>query len=147
MPSVLFQSAIRRSALDAIRGGRGPTPSIRRINGAAAGDRQFFMAQAHRLQYFTTNQPQHLVRAGELYHAYIDQQKTGGRIADAVTALADIEPLLRQLGPNAMKAIAPVAKATRLVVIADVRRRARDDRGQRVARSRSSKKSRSGRTR
>jgi len=82
----------------------------------------FSLAQAHRLQYFVDNQPQHLDRAVQLYHAYIDKQKTGGRVADAVANLAQIEPLLRELqASGAMKGGAPVvAKRTRLMVTSDV---------------------------
>jgi hypothetical protein len=83
----------------------------------------FTAAQAERLQYFIDNQPDRLVRAVTLYHQYIDVQKTGGRVADAVSNLAQIEPLLRELTATGAttKDAAPVAlKATRLVVIADI---------------------------
>ena len=81
----------------------------------------FSLAQAHRLQYFIDNQPAHLKRAVELYHLYIDQQKDGGRIADAATNLGTIEPLLRQLEASgvAMGAMART-RTTRLVVSTDV---------------------------
>ena len=82
----------------------------------------FSLAQAHRLQYFVDNQPQHLERAVHLYHAYVDAQKTGGRVSDAVANLAQIEPLLHELqAAGAMKnAPAPAAKKTRLMVTSDV---------------------------
>jgi PEGA domain len=80
----------------------------------------FSTAQAQRLQYFVDNKPQHLERAAELYHAYIDQQKTGGRVGDAVANLAQIEPLLHELVHAGGKPEPPAAKTTRLVVIADV---------------------------
>ena len=82
----------------------------------------FSLAQAHRLQYFIDNQPQHLERAVELYHAYIETQKTGGRVADAVANLAQVEPLLRELarsGATKTQALPP-DKATRIVVTADI---------------------------
>jgi hypothetical protein len=82
----------------------------------------FSTAQAHRLQYFIDHQPQHLQRAVELYHLYIDAQKTGGRIADATTNLAQIEPLYAQLrAAGALAGAGPAMKAaTALMVTADV---------------------------
>jgi hypothetical protein len=82
----------------------------------------FSTAQAHRLQYFIDHQPQHLQRAVELYHVYIDGQKTGGRIADATTNLAQIEPLYAQLrAAGALANAGPAMKAaTAVMVTADV---------------------------
>ncbi len=81
----------------------------------------FSLAQAQRLQYFIDNQPARLQRAVELYHAYIEQQKAGGRIADAAANLGTIEPLLRQLQASGV-AIGGGAQArvTQLVVSSDV---------------------------
>jgi hypothetical protein len=83
----------------------------------------FSTAQAHRLQYFVDNQPAHLARAVALYHVYIDQQKEGGRIADAVANLGTIEPLLHQLQASgvAMGSAASAPK-TRLIVSTDAPR-------------------------
>ncbi len=81
----------------------------------------FSTAQAQRLQFFVDNKLQHLERAAELYHQYIEAQKTGGRIADAVANLAQIEPMLHDLARgNPAKPEPPTVKATRLVVIADI---------------------------
>jgi hypothetical protein len=84
----------------------------------------FSTAQAHRLQYFIDHQPQHLKRAVELYQLYIQAQGSGGRVADATSSLAQIEPLYLQLqaaGALAGTTAAPTGKrATAVMVIADV---------------------------
>lgn len=81
----------------------------------------FSLAQAHRLQYYVDNQPAHLARAVKLYHAYIDEQKSGGRVADAVTNLSVIEPLVKQLeAAGAMRGGDMTTKTTRLVVMANI---------------------------
>jgi hypothetical protein len=80
----------------------------------------FSAAQAYRLQYFLTKQPRHLERAVALYHQYVDQQRTGGRIADAASNLAQLEPLLRELQASGASAAAAPVRTTRLMVMADV---------------------------
>lgn len=79
----------------------------------------FSMAQAHRRQYTRSNDKKHLVRAVALYKQYIDKVKSGGRVADAVKALGDIEPLMVSLStdgvdPEAISAAEPAK--TRIVV-------------------------------
>lgn len=82
----------------------------------------FSLAQAHRLQYFVDSEPGHLERAAALYHAYVAAQKTGGRVADAVANLAQVEPLLHDLARAgaAKPAALPAPTTTRIVVTADV---------------------------
>ncbi len=78
----------------------------------------FSMAQAHRRQFTRSSDPAHLARAVELYKQYIDRVKAGGRVTDAVKAVGELEPQLKQLEGSA-----PVAPAqpsavlkTRIVV-------------------------------
>jgi hypothetical protein len=107
-----FNAAQYQSAADAFEQAYGklPLPAI-----------AFSLAQAHRLQYFIDNQPAHLARAVKLYHLYIDEQKSGGRVPDAVANLAQIEPLVHQLeAAGAMRGGDTTTRTTRLVVMADV---------------------------
>jgi hypothetical protein len=82
---------------------------------------EFSTAQANRLQYFIDKQPMRLKRAVELYRKYIDDQKTGGRVSDAASNLAQLEPLLRQIEASGANMSAPMPpRQTRLMVMADV---------------------------
>ena len=81
----------------------------------------FSEAQAYRLQYFISKQPAQLRRAVELYHRYIDAQKHGGRVSDAASNLAQLEPLLQQMQAAGANTTAPAqVRTTRLMVMADV---------------------------
>jgi len=53
----------------------------------------FSLAQAERRQYFTAHEREHLDRAISLFRRYVDQVPSGGRRADALDALAQLEPL------------------------------------------------------
>ena len=71
----------------------------------------FSIAQAHRRQYTKTRDKHHLVQAVALYKEYIDKVKSGGRVADAVKALGDIEPLAAALGATNKKFSKPIKTA------------------------------------
>ena len=77
----------------------------------------FSLAQAERRQYFVDRQLEHLVRSVALFRRYLEQVSSGGRRADALDALAQLEPLV------ASQQVAPQATArppsTRLLVIAE----------------------------
>ncbi|HWA72580.1 MAG TPA: PEGA domain-containing protein [Polyangiaceae bacterium] len=86
----------------------------------------FSLAQAERKQYFVEHQREHLERAILLFRRYVEQVPSGGRRADALEALSQLEPLsLAQAAAN--KAAAPTpsatpveaARSTRLVVTSD----------------------------
>jgi len=53
----------------------------------------FSLAQAERRQYFVSHELPHLLRAIELFRAYLGAVGSGGRRADATDALAQLEPL------------------------------------------------------
>ncbi len=57
----------------------------------------FSLAQAYRLQFFADEDYRHLDRAIALYRVYLDAVARGGRRADAVSALADLEPIATRL--------------------------------------------------
>lgn len=79
----------------------------------------FSLAQAERRQYFVDQRPEHLARAVALFRRYLEQTPSGGRRADALEALAQLEPLA-QRAPAAAATIAPrPAPSTRLLVIAE----------------------------
>jgi hypothetical protein len=84
----------------------------------------FSLAQAERRQFFASREPSHLTRAIELYRLYLTQVPSGGRRADAVDALAQLEPLAVAV-PHAPGADGGVetsrkeAERTRLMVTAE----------------------------
>ena len=79
----------------------------------------FSLAQAERRQYFVSREPEHLLRAIELFRAYVAAVESGGRRADATDALAQLEPLAIGLsaepGEPALVRLARSAK-TRIMV-------------------------------
>jgi hypothetical protein len=75
----------------------------------------FSLAQAERRQYFVAHEREHLERAIKLFRLYVEQVPTAGRRADALDALAQLEPL----------AAVPEAPAPRAAVSADAIRRTR----------------------
>lgn len=69
----------------------------------------FSAAQAYRRQYRVDPKPQYVQRAIELYRAYLDRVKTGGRVADAADALADMQRELDHLIKSGQKVAPEVA--------------------------------------
>jgi len=57
----------------------------------------FTLAQAHRLRYFVTRQPDDLAEARRLYTKYLGEAKRGRRRDHAVEHLSTIEPLILRL--------------------------------------------------
>lgn len=57
----------------------------------------FSTAQAYRLQYFVDKDARKLKRAIELYRSYAEQVDQGGRRDDAITSLAELEPILLRI--------------------------------------------------
>lgn len=53
----------------------------------------FSLAQAHRRQYFASHDRVHLDKAVALFRRYVDEVRSGGRRADALDALSQLEPL------------------------------------------------------
>jgi tetratricopeptide (TPR) repeat protein len=82
----------------------------------------FSLAQAERRQYFVGRARGHLARAIELYRRYLDQVPSGGRRADALEALSQLEPLAAAAGV-AGAAPDPAARAaarpTRLLITSE----------------------------
>lgn len=58
----------------------------------------FSLAQAERRHYFVAHELPHLERAIALYRSYVTQVQTGGRRADALDALSQLEPLAAVAG-------------------------------------------------
>ena len=83
----------------------------------------FTDAQAYRLQYFIDKDPRRLKRAIGLYRVYIEEVKTGGRRDDAVTNLAELEPILLGLEAEAgqVEAMGASAPATKIMVSSNVK--------------------------
>jgi hypothetical protein len=86
----------------------------------------FSLAQAERRQYFVARRPEHLLRSISLFRRYVEQVQTGGRRADAVEALSQLEPMAAKLEDQSIpQASVPAALApnpnqsTRLMVISD----------------------------
>jgi hypothetical protein len=57
----------------------------------------FSAAQAYRRQYFIEPKPEYVKRAVELYTAYLDKVKSGGRVGDASDGLAEMKHELDRL--------------------------------------------------
>ncbi len=82
----------------------------------------FSTAQAHRKQYYVDKRPAEIREAVRLYREYIGKVEQGGRRADAVQALSELEPILEKMGAEAA-APAPVERAspTRLMISVQVK--------------------------
>lgn len=78
----------------------------------------FSLAQAHRRQYFVAHARVNLERAVELFRRYVQEVPQGGRSADALDALSQLEPLLAAQ-PSAEGAAAAQARPTRLMITSD----------------------------
>jgi hypothetical protein len=77
----------------------------------------FSAAQAYRKQYRIEPKPEYVKRAVELYRAYLDKVKTGGRVGDATDALAEMQRELDKIVAAGMKVTAaPAAVQTKLGV-------------------------------
>jgi hypothetical protein len=79
----------------------------------------FSLAQAYRLRYFADPNPDYLRRAKTLYQSYLDATPKGGRRHDAVTALAEIEPLLSRLDPS-RATVEMLKQPTQLLITCEV---------------------------
>jgi hypothetical protein len=79
----------------------------------------FSLAQAERKQYFVDHQPKHLERAVDSYRRYISEVAQGGRRADAVQALSELEPILEKQKAQGMPApvAAPEVKVAARVMV------------------------------
>jgi hypothetical protein len=81
----------------------------------------FSAAQAYRLLYVSDKEPAYVKRAVELYRLYIQQQKEGGRVGDATTSLAELEPVLERLQAQGKSTAMPVlAPKTQLMFSSQV---------------------------
>jgi hypothetical protein len=82
----------------------------------------FSLAQALRRQYFVDKNPVHLRRAVELYRGYVQEVQQGGRRADALDALSQLEPLLATQAPE-VSAPLPVSpqRQTRLMITSEAK--------------------------
>jgi len=69
----------------------------------------FSAAQAYRRQYQIDRKPAGVARAIQLYRAYLDKVRTGGRVADAADALAELQRELDQLIKAGAKVSAELA--------------------------------------
>jgi hypothetical protein len=63
----------------------------------------FSAAQAYRRQYRVSNKAEHVARAIELYRAYLDKVHSGGRVADAADAVAEMQHELDHLIKSGVK--------------------------------------------
>jgi hypothetical protein len=79
----------------------------------------FSLAQAERRQYFTGHDREHLNRAIALYRQYLEQVASGGRRADALDALSQLEPLAATGGDGPTPVKKDVVRPTRLMITSD----------------------------
>lgn len=85
----------------------------------------FSMAQAHRKQYFVDKQPSHLFAAVKHYRDYVNKVEQGGRRAEAVQALGELDPIAERLGKTADAAALVERKSPTRVMISTQSRDAR----------------------
>jgi hypothetical protein len=79
----------------------------------------FSLAQAERKQYFVKHEREHLVRALELFHRYLQQEPNGPRREDARLGIAQLEPLLG--GKQSTEAPAKQQqRPTRVMIVSDI---------------------------
>ena len=81
----------------------------------------FSLAQAERRQYFVAHDKAHLDRAIALYRGYVERVSEGGRRADAIEALSQLEPLAAlQARPDA-PVLGPTSdvRRTRLMITSE----------------------------
>lgn len=81
---------------------------------------QFSIAQAYRRQYTADKQPANLRAAIQHYRGYIAKVEQGGRRADAIQALSELEPMAERLGATAEAAAAappPERKAATQIMV------------------------------
>jgi hypothetical protein len=64
----------------------------------------FSLGQAERRQYVVDHDPRRLKHAVDAYRRYLDSVEQGGRRAEAVEALSELEPLMDKLGTAAAPA-------------------------------------------
>ncbi len=79
----------------------------------------FSYAQAERRQYFVDHALKRLTKAVEAFRKYVAEVQTGGRRADAVAALSELEPLLdkqKAQAPAQAPEVAPQKLPARLMV-------------------------------
>lgn len=77
----------------------------------------FSAAQAYRRWFYLERKPEHVYRAVELYRIYLGKVKIGGRVADAVDALADMQAELDNLLKSGVQVAPAIAKEfTRIVI-------------------------------
>jgi hypothetical protein len=81
----------------------------------------FSAAQAYRREYFIDPKPEYVKRAVDLYRAYLDKVKSGGRVGDAADALAEMERELDRLTAKGEKIDTSVRTQTRIAISAVVR--------------------------
>jgi hypothetical protein len=81
----------------------------------------FSLAQAERKQYFVAREREHLERAIALFRRYVEQVPSGGRLADALDALAQLEPLAAKQESQSLRRepLRETARSTRLMISSD----------------------------
>jgi hypothetical protein len=80
----------------------------------------FSLAQSYRRQYFAGRDRAHLDKAITLFRRYVEEVQSGGRRADALDALSQLEPLAAVAGGGGAPAGQPGgARPTRLLITAE----------------------------
>jgi PEGA domain len=79
----------------------------------------FSLAQAERRQYFVAHERDHLDRAITLFRRYVAEVPAGGRRADALDALSQLEPLAAARTSERAATGAEATRSTRLMITAE----------------------------
>jgi hypothetical protein len=81
---------------------------------------EFSIAQAERRQYFVDRRTEHLSRSVALFRRYLERAPDGGRRADAIEALSQLEPLLARAQTSSAPAAVTPVRSTRIMVLCEV---------------------------
>jgi hypothetical protein len=81
---------------------------------------EFSIAQAERRQYFVDRRTEHLARSVALFRRYLEQAPDGGRRADAIEALSQLEPMLAKTQTSSAPAAGSPVRSTRIMVLCEV---------------------------
>jgi hypothetical protein len=77
----------------------------------------FSIAQAHKKQFFFDKNPENLREALRAYREYVEKTPTGGRRAEAVTSIAELEPYTARYDMAKVAAQAAASKAQTTILV------------------------------
>ncbi|HVY47646.1 MAG TPA: PEGA domain-containing protein [Minicystis sp.] len=77
----------------------------------------FSIAQAHKKQFYFDKQPEHLAAALKSYREYVAKTPSGGRRAEAIESIAELEPYAARYDLSKLPETASAAKAETTILV------------------------------